>query len=211
MALAALAAGVVVALSAFAPGVALTSAATGFVVVAGFDRATNERRVLAWLLTAVGPLAIGFALSVGPRMAADVEGGTALLVATLFAVALGDVGAYVAGRSLGGPRLAPRVSPNKRWSGLLGNLAGGTIAFVAFALLVDGRIGVAWLLLPLVVAPASVAGDLLESAVKRLAGVKDAGDWLPGFGGLLDRIDSSLVALPAAYATAALLGWEVLS
>ena len=199
-----------------APDSASFALATTFVVAASATVAVGEAvaggrfRAVDSVLGAIGPLAIAAALASAPRLVAQFEAGEALFIATLFAVTLGDVGAYVAGRSLGGPRLAPRISPAKRWSGVIGNLAGALIAFAAFDLLLAEGVGGRWPLLALVIAFAAVAGDLLESLVKRRAGVKDAGGWLPGFGGLLDRIDSSVLALPAAYVTASALGWEVI-
>ena len=112
----------------------------------------------------------------------------------IFAVSVADVGAWCAGRLGRGPALSP-LSPAKRWTGV----AGGALAGVAA---LGG--GVVWggsVFTPahvIAVAVGAPLGDLLESMVKRGAGVKDAGGWLPGFGGLLDRIDSLLVALAVA-------------
>ena len=104
------------------------------------------------------------------------------------------------GSRLGGRKLAPALSPNKTWAGAGGNLLGAAVgvALVAFALPVAGRLG--WLIgLPLLIAGGAVWGDLLELAFKRAAGAKDAGTWLPGFGGLLDRLDSLIVVAPLVY------------
>lgn len=193
-----------------APEAAVTVAMVAFTAPLLADVAAGQCRHLDAVIGAAGPLAIAAALVGAPRVVGAFEVGAELFAATLFAVAIGDVGAYVAGRTLGGPRLAPRISPGKRWSGVLGNVGGALLAFAAFDLLLLDGIGGPWLLLAPLVAVAAVVGDLLESAVKRYAGVKDAGDWLPGFGGLLDRIDSSLLALPVAYVTASALGWEVI-
>jgi phosphatidate cytidylyltransferase len=110
-------------------------------------------------------------------------------LALFFAVSLADVCAFCGGRLLRGPYLSP-LSPAKRWSGVI---VGGLAGVAALAVL-----GALTWPLALAVAVGAPAGDLVESMVKRGAGVKDAGTWLPGFGGLLDRVDSLLVALALA-------------
>ena len=129
-----------------------------------------------------------------------VVGGHGILLALGTAVALSDVAAFCAGRIAGRHPLAGRVSPAKTWEGVAGNLAGAYAGFalMSFATPPGLNVAVRWLL-PAVVAAGCVWGDLVESLIKRHAGVKDAGAWLPGFGGLLDRIDSLLVVLPLAY------------
>lgn len=108
-----------------------------------------------------------------------------------------DIGAYFAGKSWGGPRLFPSISPNKTWAGLGGAMGGAALVGLlcwllglhihdfSFALFGGAFIGLV-----------GQVGDLLESWVKRLAGVKDAGQLIPGHGGVLDRIDSLLLATP---------------
>ena len=108
-----------------------------------------------------------------------------------------DIGAYCAGRAIGGPKLAPSISPNKTWAGLYGGVAAATLIAGAWALVV-GLNFVVLLLAPLF-AVAAQAGDLFESWMKRRAGLKDSGAWLPGHGGIFDRLDG---LLPAAILTA---------
>lgn len=108
-----------------------------------------------------------------------------------------DIAAYFTGRALGGPKLMPRVSPKKTWSGALGGLAAGTLAGLGIALAARsyGWSSLALLPLPAIVAASaaasvvSQAGDLIESALKRRYGVKDSGQSIPGHGGIMDRLD----------------------
>jgi phosphatidate cytidylyltransferase len=113
----------------------------------------------------------------------------------IIAVAVADVGAWCAGHLLGGPALSP-LSPAKRWSGVAGGALAGSAA-LALTGAVTGP-GVFTPVHVIAVTAGPPVGDLLESMVKRGAGAKDAGSWLPGFGGLLDRIDSLLVTLAMA-------------
>ncbi|MBV8777427.1 MAG: phosphatidate cytidylyltransferase [Alphaproteobacteria bacterium] len=108
-----------------------------------------------------------------------------------------DIGAYAVGRQVGGPLLAPRWSPRKTWAGLIGGI--GCAALVGWA---AGCVLGAASLLPLVALSAGLAvveqfGDLAESVAKRRFGVKDASSLIPGHGGLLDRLDGLLAAIPA--------------
>ncbi|WP_188659401.1 phosphatidate cytidylyltransferase [Sphingomonas metalli] len=121
------------------------------------------------------------------------------LLLTLWALSLvwaTDIGAFFTGRTLGGPKLAPRISPAKTWSGLLGGI--GLALIVALALYrwegLPLRLVVATPLLAIL----AQAGDLYESAVKRRAGVKDSGNILPGHGGVLDRLDGVVPVAPMA-------------
>jgi|SRR5581483_5776840 len=140
----------------------------------------------------------------------DVRGGPEVLLALGLAVALADVGAYCVGKMLGGRKLAPAISPRKTWGGVAGALLGAALglglgaASSAPTLAPPVALGAASSAptlagLAIVVAGGAVWGDLLESLLKREAGVKDAGAWLPGFGGLLDRLDSLVLVLPLSY------------
>ena len=129
-----------------------------------------------------------------------IPGGPGVLLALGLATALSDVGAFTVGKLLGRHPLAPVVSPNKTWEGAIGNVLGAALGtfLMAFALPPGFPLALA-VCLPLVVAAGAIWGDLLESLIKREFGVKDAGAWLPGFGGLLDRADSLVVTAPLLY------------
>lgn len=127
--------------------------------------------------------------------------GTDVLLALILAVIATDVGAYFAGRAIGGPKIAPRISPSKTWAGLGGGVIGATLSVFLFALAASGFHGspADWLaILPrcllagAVCAVVAQAGDFFESWMKRRAGVKDSGRLLPGHGGLFDRVDGLL-------------------
>jgi phosphatidate cytidylyltransferase len=111
-----------------------------------------------------------------------------------------DIFAYFAGRGIGGPKLAPRISPNKTWAGLIGGMLGAALVAVVAGQLLDIDSAFRWAGAPL--ALLAQLGDLYESAVKRRWGVKDSGSLLPGHGGVLDRVDG---LMPVAVATLILL------
>lgn len=124
-----------------------------------------------------------------------------LLLACILLAVVADTAAYFSGRRFGRHKLAPRISPGKSWEGALG----AALAVAVYALLVstfalhESMTGSALLLgYALVLFVASVLGDLFESHAKRQAGIKDSGNWLPGHGGVLDRIDSLSAVLPLA-------------
>jgi len=153
---------------------------------------TRGRPVLAGLagLAALPPMWVA--------MAQLFESGVLGRELLIFALVLGwaaDVGAYFGGRRFGRTKLAPRVSPNKTWEGVLGGLLVGSVVALAGLAWFDFR---AEAFLPLCIAAllASVVGDLTESMFKRQVGLKDSGTILPGHGGVLDRIDSLTASIP---------------
>lgn len=157
-------------------------------------------------LLAAGLVYIATAMAVLLVVRAGAHGFAVVIWLALVVIAA-DVAAYFVGRSVGGARLWPAVSPGKTWSGALGGLVGAAIVGMAFAATHGWslpRIG----LLSIGIAVASQAGDLLESAVKRRFGVKDASRLIPGHGGLLDRLDG-LVAALWVFAIYTLLGGSV--
>ena len=128
------------------------------------------------------------------------QNGPAILISVISASALGNIAAFVFGKLFGGPKLAPKISPNKTWSGVLGSVVGSFVGFVLLSS-VSGIVisATAYFVLPVVVALCGVLGDLFESQLKRSFQTKDAGTWLPGFGGLLDRVDGLLFVMPAVF------------
>ncbi|BCH32711.1 phosphatidate cytidylyltransferase [Mesorhizobium sp. L-8-10] len=134
----------------------------------------------------------------------DREGLMAMLFlfATVWAT---DIMAYFVGRALGGPRLAPAISPGKTWSGAIGGAAGGVLAGGAVAA-VTGHGGPALLVTALLLSVVSQVGDLFESWVKRRHGVKDSSGLIPGHGGVMDRVDGLVAAAFVLYLIGALLG-----
>lgn len=130
-----------------------------------------------------------------------VRGGRFLLLAMFVLIWVNDTGAYLVGSTLGRHRMFERVSPKKSWEGFAGGLL-----FVLAAALLMRHFGwwpllncIEWLLLGAIVCLAATLGDLVESLLKRTAGVKDAGSVIPGHGGVLDRIDSVLLVAPVLY------------
>ena len=138
------------------------------------------------------------------------DDGLATLLWVLALVWATDTGAYIAGRGIGGPKLAPRISPNKTWAGLVGGMIAAAAVGVAAAFLVPDV--PAWIAVPLsaVLAVVEQAGDLFESAVKRRFGVKDSSRLIPGHGGVLDRVDGLLAVSLTVAALSGAVGHTIL-
>lgn len=154
------------------------------------------------IITNKGRLAFGIVYVALPALALlflrEQPGGLLLAVWALATVWATDIGAYAAGRSIGGPKLAPSVSPNKTWSGLLGGVIAAML--LGLSLWHYGGLRLHFALACPVLAILAQIGDLYESWLKRLAGVKDSGTLLPGHGGVLDRLDGLVPVAPAAAA-----------
>jgi len=190
--------------------------------LAGFFLATG--RIDAALLILLGGLAgvvllsqaprgwtaTGFAYAAAAEVASvlvrlDHERGFVALFFILLVVWITDIGGYFAGRGIGGPKLWPRVSPNKTWAGAIGGFVGSLAVAAGFLAIVPQRAdpslalktGYA-LLLGAALSIVSQLGDLFESAVKRRFGVKDSSHIIPGHGGLLDRLDGFVAAIVVA-------------
>jgi phosphatidate cytidylyltransferase len=178
-------------------------------------RGVDGRPLVAVATTLLGigyiavPLAYGYVLRNFPY-AVGRPAGTAVLMLPVLATWASDVGAYFAGRAIGGPKLIPSVSPGKTVAGAVGGLAlaaAVAVLYERFALrpyaqlaFLPGRA----LLFGIAVSIAAQLGDSVESLLKRDAGVKDSSRLIPGHGGVLDRVDSLLFVLPVSYV---LLGW----
>jgi phosphatidate cytidylyltransferase len=155
----------------------------------------------------VGDVCFGGLLVILPFMllqeiAAATSGS--LFFAVGLAIALSDVGAFLAGSIFGSRRLASAISPNKTYVGVAGNFAGAMAGVLIAAAAGITPWSALWL--APIIAVGALVGDLMVSLLKRSRGVKDTGDWLPGFGGLLDRVDSLLVAAPIVFIAISVFG-----
>lgn len=153
---------------------------------------------LVWF--AAGVIYIGFAM-MALAIVRHLLGPLAVLFVGLEVIAV-DIGAYFAGRSIGGPKIAPSISPSKTWAGLAGGIAAACLVAIFFRPALgytDGSHDLDRLVFSLIggtiVAVVAQSGDFFESWMKRRAGVKDSGRLLPGHGGLFDRLDGLLAVL----------------
>ena len=175
-------------------------------VVAGLYRASETplADAAATLFGVVYPAALCGALvalraDARPWLAAADHGAFWITVASLFCVWGADSFAYFAGRALGRHPLFPRVSPKKTWEGAVGGALGAALLATCFKLFTPLVAVLAWTDVAAVAVACGLAspfGDLAESHFKRSVGVKDSASWLPGHGGMLDRIDAAVVAVP---------------
>jgi phosphatidate cytidylyltransferase len=164
-----------------------------------------RRRVAHRLVLVAGLPYVVLGLASAGWLRNDPTGGLSATIWVVASVMATDVGAYFTGRALGGPKLAPRISPNKTWSGLIGGMLCAAAAGAVFGLVV-GAGALALAVGGMVLAAISQGGDLLESKLKRAFHVKDASRLIPGHGGFLDRFDGYLTAMPAAALMSALAG-----
>ncbi|WP_051228516.1 phosphatidate cytidylyltransferase [Pleomorphomonas oryzae] len=164
-------------------------------------RVTEPR--VAWLSLGVlyaGVPAIAAVALRGPDRLTFASTGAVAVIFVLAVVWATDTAAYFSGRLIGGPKLAPRFSPKKTWSGAIGGALAGVIAGCVVAALAGVGIGIALALVALLLSVVGQVGDLAESAMKRHFGVKDSGVLIPGHGGIMDRVDGLVAALAVAIA-----------
>lgn len=172
-----------------------------------FSYAAAPTRENATLKMVAGAFAILPAWLALMKIHGGAEHGHAWALFALILIWAADTGAYFAGKRFGTTKLAPQISPNKTTAGAWGALAGaGTVAFIGGWLFhLRGFALIALIALSLLTVLASILGDLVESLLKRQAGVKDSGTLFPGHGGMLDRADSLFAAIPVFAAGKVLL------
>jgi phosphatidate cytidylyltransferase len=181
-------------------------------------RGPEQRPLAAVAVTILGTLYASWLLSFAmvlrhpmPGLAGGARIGTALLFFPLVVTWIGDTAAYAGGTAFGGPKLAPVVSPNKTWSGAAAGLFAGVATALIYSAVVFRRVGVSVGIVEAMTMGAAIGvagqlGDLVESLIKREAGVKDSSTLIPGHGGVLDRLDALYFALPVTAMLYAALG-----
>ncbi|MBO5997604.1 MAG: phosphatidate cytidylyltransferase [Alphaproteobacteria bacterium] len=132
----------------------------------------------------------------------DLEFSSMYILWLLFVVWATDVGGYIFGKSIGGPKLCPKISPNKTWAGLLGGMFFSALVTYIFVITMNhyyhSELAMKFLVLSsIALAFISQAGDIFESKIKRYLGIKDSSNLIPGHGGIFDRVDGLLFAAPA--------------
>lgn len=170
--------------------------------------ATPRKRPL-WLVAGVFYIALPCLAVVWLR--ADPASGLSTVFWLLAVIWGTDIGAYFAGRGIGGPKIAPRISPKKTWAGLAGGMIAATGVGVVTASVLELPDMVLLVAFSAVLAVVAQVGDFFESAVKRHFNVKDSGTIIPGHGGLLDRLDGLMTTAPVVAVVAYLSGEGVLA
>ena len=187
------------------------------VMVLAMARGPARRPLSAVAVTVFGSLyasallAFTIAIRHGPHADAHPRGSVALVLLPLVVTWVCDTSAMAAGTLIGGPKLAPVLSPRKTWAGAVGGLVGGIVAALVYGPLVLDRVALRLDVVHLatvgvVVAVTAQVGDVAESLLKREAGVKDSSSLIPGHGGVLDRLDSLYFVLPASAGLLRLFG-----
>jgi len=179
-------------------------------LIIGMFRSPLNRVLADTAFSVFGLLYIGLSMSTLYLLSAE-DNGPSLLLFLLFVVWSGDIAAYYVGRAFGRFSMAPAISPNKTWEGAIASVAASVLIAVALVWLSGALTAhavdylsypggyVHWIWLSALLNVAAQFGDLVESAIKRGAGVKDSGRILPGHGGVLDRIDALLLAAPVLW------------
>jgi phosphatidate cytidylyltransferase len=171
---------------------------TAAIIIAGlqmmreWDGLTTRETNIRWRLSGIAYATIPCACMIWLR-----ESGSAPVLFVILVVAATDIGAYFTGREIGGPKLAPTISPGKTWSGLGGGMiAAALVATICSSFSPYPSSAPVAFILGGTLAAIAQGGDLFESWLKRRVGVKDSSNLIPGHGGLLDRVDGLVAALP---------------
>lgn len=172
-------------------GAALIAGVAGAVILTGLTGLRNVRAVIFSAGIIFGNSAVVGLIA----LRSDMEFGLVAILWLFAVVWSADTMAYFSGRLIGGPKLAPKISPNKTWAGFLGGIAGAAFAGFVLTRLVDVGSELALIGLSAGAAVVAQAGDLQESWAKRQLGVKDSGRLLPGHGGVWDRLDALIIVV----------------
>jgi phosphatidate cytidylyltransferase len=167
---------------------------SALVAVGTVFRKRHDR--IVWALA--GPFCIGLPVLALIMLRAHPETGFGLTFGLFLTIWATDIGAYFSGKSIGGPKIAPSISPNKTWAGLIGGVISAMIvAYLVNRYLVGGQVATIGVLgLGAICAILAQMGDFAESAWKRRFGIKDASNLIPGHGGVMDRLDGIFLTAP---------------
>jgi phosphatidate cytidylyltransferase len=182
----------------------------GIVIVAIVGFAVDRPRA-GWYVAGIPYVAVPSVALILLRGGADDSMGLATIVWIVALVIAADTGGYIVGRSVGGPKLAPRISPNKTWSGLGGAVLGAALAGLCTAFILNHTNVLVLTLVSALLGLLEQGGDLVESALKRHFGVKDTSQIIPGHGGVLDRVDGLLAVAVAVLVLNMWAGGSVLA
>ena len=188
---------------------AILGALVAGVTMTGVAAMRVNRVKAVWVAIGVAYVAVPAAALVSIRL--DSEFGRIALFWIIALVVAADTGGYLVGRTVGGPKLAPRISPNKTWSGLGGAVAGAALVGLCTAFILNHTNVWMLTLISAVIGLLEQGGDLVESAFKRHFGVKDTSQIIPGHGGVLDRVDGLLAVAVAVLVINLWAGGSVLA
>lgn len=174
-------------------GLGVAAVAVGAIAVSALLFGGGEAK-----LSSLGVLYTGLPAVALVWLRSDEALGLQAVIFIILAVVATDIAAYATGRTLGGPKLMPSVSPGKTWSGLAGGVLAASLAGLLFYLVAHTGAPVWLAMLGAMLALVAQGGDLAESALKRSYGLKDASDLIPGHGGFMDRMDGMVAAAVAA-------------
>lgn len=164
-----------------------------YYIVQNHPKTATMQGKIVWLGLGVAVLALLAASLLGLAVTSKQN-----LLWLILLISATDIGAFFAGRAVGGPKLCPKISPNKTWAGLVGGMALAALVNVVFCFY-WGQISVFGVVLAGAIALMAQLGDLAESWLKRNFARKDSGAWIPGHGGILDRADGLLLVMPVMY------------